>query len=231
MSKDSLKDRLNGEIRFLQGIATGEIGGLGEIGFPVESRRAKRAAENDERMKELSTTLGRARAAVIATTLSAEFDQSLRKAFDAFGLNPDDPRNWTAMLRSFARVHFGPKKKGGRPREWNSARYWQLVRDVADKQSNNPNLSKEDAYRLLAKDQNYKGIGARGIKAAYRNACDPRKNDELMELANMLFSKFGDEATQAAMEASGLSREDAQALAMRNMIEAAIEYVIVDKAY
>lgn len=226
MPKDSLKDRLNAEIRFVKSISAGEFSMLGELGLPIEERKAKRAEEASERQKELSTALGRAAIAVAETTFSAhaDYDGSLAAAFKEFGLDPHDPRSWGMMLRSFARAHFGPRKAGGRPREWNGARYWQLIRDVAEKQRGNAHLSKEDVYRALAKDKRYQGISAVGIKRAYLKATDPRANDDLKSLMDMLLAEFGAEAVKEAVEELGYSEELAAAYAQHEMLESVIRF-------
>jgi len=226
MPKDSLKDRLNAEIRFAKSISAGEFSMLGELGLPAEERKSRRAAEALERKKELSTAVGRASIAVAETTFHAhaEYDGSLAAAFREFGLDPHDPRSWGMMLRSFARVHFSPRKAGGRPREWDGTRYWQLIRDVAEKQRGNANLSKEDAYRALARDKRYQGLSAVGIKRAYLKATDPRANDDLKSVMDMLLAEFGEEAVKEAVEELGYSEELAAAYAQHEMLESAIRY-------
>ncbi|CAH1656719.1 hypothetical protein BOSEA31B_11446 [Hyphomicrobiales bacterium] len=226
MPKDSLKDRLNAEIRFVKRLSAGEFSMLGELGLSTEERKSRRAAEALERKKALSTPLGRSTIAAVETTFSAhtDYDGSLSAAFKEFGLDPHDPRSWAMMLRCFARAHFGPRKAGGRPREWNGARYWQLIRDVAEKQRGNANLSKEDAYRALSKDKRYQGISAVGIKRAYLKATDPRANDDLKSVMDMLLAEFGEEAAKEAVEELGYSEELAAAYAQNEMLESAIRY-------
>lgn len=228
MPRDSVKDRLNVEIRAAQQFANGEFTFLGELGLSAEQRKERRQAQKAEREKTLATAVGRAIEAVSATTLTkeADFDGSVAEAFKAFALDPNDPADWRVLLWRLARVHFAPKAKGGRPKSWTDKRYCRLLRDVADKQRGNSRLSKEDAYRLLANSAEYRGISARGIKAAYQKACNPEINDALAEIAQMLFRKFGAERTSAIMaEDEALTRPQAEWKALQGFIETCILYL------
>ena len=61
----------------------------------------------------------RAAGAVQALLLtSGDSDELLRKAFDAFGLDPANPFNWRALLWAFAHAHFAPPRKKGAPKQW-----------------------------------------------------------------------------------------------------------------
>jgi hypothetical protein len=55
----------------------------------------------------------------VATKLWPCGDEPLRAAFAAFGLDPNNPLDWSELLRIFAKIHFKPAAKRGPKRKWN----------------------------------------------------------------------------------------------------------------
>ena len=53
----------------------------------------------------LNDPVERAIRAEVATNFYPWYDDSLRAAFEAFGLDPRDPFNWTKLLRILADIH------------------------------------------------------------------------------------------------------------------------------
>jgi hypothetical protein len=55
-------------------------------------------------------------------------DGPIQKAFDAFALNPANPRHWRTLLEVFADLHFGRQlKTAGRKPKWTTARKSKLA--------------------------------------------------------------------------------------------------------
>jgi hypothetical protein len=63
-----------------------------------------------------------------AVTLRAD-ETALRKAFQAFDMNPNIPDHWHRLINYFARAHFEPNRPGARTK-WTPTRRVQLLRDV-----------------------------------------------------------------------------------------------------
>jgi hypothetical protein len=72
--------------------------------------------------------------ATLALTLpDRHTDSPLQKAFDAFGLDPNDPHNWRRLLDEFANILFGEPARGrGHPVKWDEARRSQFEIDAAE---------------------------------------------------------------------------------------------------
>jgi hypothetical protein len=66
------------------------------------SDRAKRSIVANEILGFGSETAGQSEEAM------DNYGPPLRAAFREFGLNPDNPHNWRALLKIFAAIHFGP---------------------------------------------------------------------------------------------------------------------------
>jgi hypothetical protein len=60
-------------------------------------------------------------------------DTSLRKAFDEFGLNPQNPFDWVRLLRGLAEVHFDRpiRRPRGAPPKWDERRRMLFQTHVA----------------------------------------------------------------------------------------------------
>ncbi len=154
----------------------------------AEIERLRIDVENNERLyaQQIRSTSGRALAAELATKLTGEpsIDGATGRAFEAFGLDPDDPMNWRTLLEHLASVLFPPALTAGRKREWDGKRYYELLCNVDDFAQRNPNLSRARAFEHIAKKEGLRSrdeIGKRvaALKAAYRKAFDPRQNSWL----------------------------------------------------
>jgi hypothetical protein len=49
-------------------------------------------------------------------------NEPLKRAFEAFNLEPEDPRHWRLLLDTLVDAHFRKGRPGGRPQKWTSAR-------------------------------------------------------------------------------------------------------------
>jgi hypothetical protein len=75
---------------------------------------------------------------------------AMRRLFDHFKLDPNDPWSWRWLVHLFAYAEFWerPKKPRGRPKEWTDARNADLAAAVASL----PSQSSARAARKLAND-------------------------------------------------------------------------------
>lgn len=86
--------------------------------------------------------------AVEAIKLTAQ-DGIIKKVFDTFGLDPNDPWHWRELVEELASIVF-ERKSAGRRKEWTSERKERLLSAVEAKQKRNPRPSDEQACKQLA---------------------------------------------------------------------------------
>jgi len=77
--------------------------------------------------QDWSNQLEREAAANLALRI-AKPEVALKKAFEQFGLDPDDPFNWHLLLNYFAESHFGSKGRGA-PTKWTGDQNANLLGD------------------------------------------------------------------------------------------------------
>ena len=112
-----------------------------------------------------------------------ERNASLRAAFEAFGLDPNDPDNWRLLLALFAEAYFVPRRPRGGKRVWDAGRLCQLLADFAavkDKQENR-GRPKGEIYVLVKRafPKRYGKISAATIRDRLQDARNPDKNSVL----------------------------------------------------
>jgi hypothetical protein len=56
------------------------------------------------------------------------FDDALKKAFEVFNCNPQNPFHWRAVITCLAQAHFDSKPRGA-PVKWTSRRLYALLVD------------------------------------------------------------------------------------------------------
>ena len=78
-----------------------------------------------------------ARAAALTLHRQSDYDRAIVKAFDAFGLDPEQPDHWRELLGILADILFGERGKGPKQR-WNSENTKQLISDFDNLSSNYP---------------------------------------------------------------------------------------------
>jgi hypothetical protein len=126
-------------------IPAGSPGGVHFEGRAMarKKRLSKRLARTAEHYKQLNIIqlkwddeVHRSRVAHAAlklnNTLSGD-DPPLKRAFDAFGLHPEDPNHWALLLRIFAREHFPEppiEKSRGRPAIWTEEKQQRFEKHV-----------------------------------------------------------------------------------------------------
>jgi hypothetical protein len=109
-----------------------------------------------------------------------EANRSLRAAFDAFGLDPEEPENWRLLLALLAEAFFVPKRKRGGKEVWGSHALWQLLTDFWEVKRQNPDLkSEEKLCEKLTEKKGYKGKSPKTLRRKLHAARDPAHNDVL----------------------------------------------------
>ena len=99
-----------------------------------------------------------------------EYDRAIKKAFDAFGLDPKQPGHFRELLGILADILFGERGKGPKPR-WNPETTKQLVSDFDDLSSNHPEVSQMLLFEVLTHTKRrYTGLQAGTLKARYNEA-------------------------------------------------------------
>jgi hypothetical protein len=84
-----------------------------------------------EPLPDWSDIVQRAAAANFALPLRKDpTDVAIKRSFEVFGLDPDNPHNWRTLLNHFAEAHFG-RRNPGRPRQLNDFHQIKLLKDIA----------------------------------------------------------------------------------------------------
>jgi hypothetical protein len=131
-NKDSASKRLRREIKRVRNP------------LRIALRRPPDVDWTDRRLREAAAN----KALTLGDTPS---DNSLRKAFEQFGLDPRDPFDWRSLLDSFADAHFA--RVSGAPPKWDKDS-WQLFEDrVALAREG---LAKKPSGQLIAEWLHYK---------------------------------------------------------------------------
>jgi hypothetical protein len=108
-----------------------------------------------------------ARAAALTLHRQSDYDRAIEKAFDAFGLDPEQPDHWRVLLGILADILFGERGKGPKQR-WNLETSKQLISDVDDLSSNHPEVPQMVVFELLTHlKPPYAGLQAGTLKARY----------------------------------------------------------------
>jgi hypothetical protein len=111
----------------------------------------------------------------------APSDRAMLKAFEAAGLDHNDPFAWRQLLDLFSQAYFDAPG-AGRKREWPASRYNELLSDFEHVQSQHPDLKKsEDVCRRLLNREPHKSKYKEYNSAEYlagkvAEARDPEQN-------------------------------------------------------
>ena len=109
-----------------------------------------------------------------------EANPSLRAAFEAFGLDPQEPENWRLLLALLAGAFFVPKRKRGGQEVWDSRALWQLLTDFWEVKHQNPQMkSEEKLCEKLTKKKRYNEYSRNTLRKMLYRARDPADNDIL----------------------------------------------------
>jgi len=84
--------------------------------------------QEERRQTDWSDPLRRAIDAHRALTFF-QADRALKKAFEAFGLDPRNPFDWRKLIGYYSAAHYGSKGPGA-PRKWTDDRMCQFLSDV-----------------------------------------------------------------------------------------------------
>jgi hypothetical protein len=108
-----------------------------------------------------------------------ELDEPIRKAFDAFRYDPNNPFHWRMLIWHFAFAHFPPPRKKGAPTRWDDDRWCQLLSDFGEvKASSRPNASETKICNHIKKrfGKRYPTITATTLRKNLQYARDPSRN-------------------------------------------------------
>jgi hypothetical protein len=106
----------------------------------------------------------------------ASLSPATQKAFEAFGLDPADLKNWGTLLSIFAEVHFGEPAKSGPKRKWNEGAQCRLKVFAAVVRLKFPDAKGDDfiakvkelgGYRTQSDDSIRRYL--RGVPSLHRN--------------------------------------------------------------
>jgi hypothetical protein len=112
--------------------------------------------------------------------LEVEESPALSAAFEAFGLDPNDPDDRWQLLRSLAEAHFPERNKPGRELEWKEDDYRQLLDDFLTAKKETKGKPKSEIYKFLANKKKFDGRYARKKEATLRK----RLRDAPFHVAN-----------------------------------------------
>jgi len=88
----------------------------------------------------------------LKTRFSPESDYSLKLAFKAAHLDPQDPLDRETLLRFFAAAHFPSKRETrGAKAKWTPERWSQLLSDYDQVKKHSPNLNDVDICKQIVK--------------------------------------------------------------------------------
>jgi hypothetical protein len=136
-----------------------------------------------------------------ALRLLDELDEPIRKAFAAFGYNPDNPFHWRMLLWHFAYAHFPVPRKKGASKKWNDERWCKLLSDFGEVKASRPNASDNEVCFNIKKRfaQRYATENAGTLRRNLQYARNPSRNGILaslrdrfaMEIRNWAIAQFG----------------------------------------
>jgi hypothetical protein len=129
-----------------------------------------------------------------------DLDQPLKKAFQAFGLDPRNPFHWRKLLAYLADVHFGPRQpRRGRDTLWSDDRLCQLLQDfdqIRRQRALVPGSKVSDIEvckwlkRHSTLGKTYAGLDAKTLLRNLQRARNPEENCRLRELVSKVADPF-----------------------------------------
>lgn len=110
--------------------------------------------------------------------------RALKRAFETFDLDPNDPRDWPELAEELALIVFSEPKPAGRRRKWTWDRHSELIDAVARyRQSNPKRISDRRACELIVKAKDspdyFREVGIKGLLRQLLFARAQRKADAL----------------------------------------------------
>jgi hypothetical protein len=134
-----------------------------------------------------------------------KLDEPIRKAFAAFGYNPDNPFHWRRLLWHFAYAHFPDPGRKGASKKWDDARWCELLSDFgAVKASSRPKASDSEVCINIKKRfaDRYPTETAGTLRRNLQYARDPSRNGMLAQIRGRFAVQIREWAiTQPALSA------------------------------
>jgi hypothetical protein len=144
-----------------------------------------------------------------------ELDEPIRKAFDAFGYDPNNPFDWRKLIWYLAFAHFPRPRTKGAPKKWDDVRWCQLLSDFGEvKASSRPNASENEVCINIKKRfaNRYRTETPGTLRRNLQYARDPSRNDLLASLR----AQFAKEIRHWPIaQLGGSTSPDAGALAIK----------------
>jgi hypothetical protein len=114
---------------------------------------------------------------------SAEADEPLRRAFEAFGLDPRNPFHWRRLAWYLSEALFGESGRG-HPPTWTAEPLCRLLERFHNERKKNPGLTDESICQLVKNNfhREYSGIGAGTLRRKLQDARDLQRNAVLRGL-------------------------------------------------
>jgi hypothetical protein len=122
-----------------------------------------------------------------------ELEEPIRKAFDAFGYDLNNPFDWRMLLLAFAFAHFPPSKKGA-PKKWDDVRWCQLLSDFGKEKTSRPNASENEVCINIKKRfaRRYATVTAATLRKNLQYARDPSRNHTLAQIRAQFANRMRD---------------------------------------
>ena len=112
---------------------------------------------------------------------------SLSRAFDMLKLDPADPFDWYLLAAYLAHLTFPPANRGGKPKEWDTTRYCQLLEAVDRSKAKRPGRSDREACAAIARKSEpfFEKAGAEGLRKALQRARSHETNEAVRALLDL----------------------------------------------
>jgi hypothetical protein len=118
---------------------------------------------------------------------SENWNRPIRKAFNDFKLDPNDPYHWRLLLTLYVGAH----SSRGRPAEWNSESLCNLLRQISKARERRPNAKPSEIYRSLIKPKAaYAGKTESYLKHGHRLALNPDRNEILRNAQGLVAAGY-----------------------------------------
>jgi hypothetical protein len=139
-----------------------------------------------------------------------ELDEPIRKAFAAFGYNPDNPFHWRRLLWHFTYAHFPDPGRKGAPKKWDDARWCKLLSDFGAVKVSRPKASDNEVCINIKKRfaNRYPTETAGTLRRNLQYARDPSRNGMLAQIRG----RFADQIREWAITQPALSALNPDAL-------------------
>jgi hypothetical protein len=122
----------------------------------------------------------------IHSGFSEKWNRPVRKAFEDFRLDPNNPHDWRLLLTLYVHSH----RSRGRPAEWNDDSLCNLLRHISAVREKRPDANSSDIYRILTKPKaTYAGKTANYLKHGHRLALNLERNGTLRNARDLIVAE------------------------------------------